>query len=237
MELMLSEISALVSTDYTSFSTLGLILTFVIGIIFIVISYFLEQILHWVQRRWRWDNYALTEWSTNETLQLQSLAHEGFGAGTWIRKIGCVPTTVPKELLATLDLSDPMHPLLKAAPRSWEESAEAESEGKKGASSSADEADTSSTAPSTTPGRDTMVSKAAPRSWDESAKAESEGKEGASSSADEADTSLLVPSTAPGRDTMVSAPAHNQTVAVEILDHNRPPPASDSAHFMPFEEV
>ncbi|KAL9074945.1 MAG: hypothetical protein Q9157_004194, partial [Trypethelium eluteriae] len=185
------QLDKILSTDYTSFSTLGLALTFVIGIIFIVISYFLEPILHGVQRRWRWDNYALTEWSTNETLQLQSLAHEGVGAGTWTREIGCVPTTRSKELLAILDFSDPAHPLLKAAPRSWEEIAEAESDGKKGASSSAEEADTSSTAPST----------------------------------------------APGRDTMVSAPAYEQTVAVSIPDHNGPPPASDSAHPTPFEEV
>ena len=156
-----------------------------------MLSYFLEPILHWVQRRWRWDNYALTEWSTNETLQLQSLAHEGFGAGTWTRKIGRVPTTLPKELLATIDLSDPTHPLLKAAPHSSDETAEAKSEPKKGASSSAEEVDTSSTAPST----------------------------------------------APGEDTMVSAPAHVQTVAVNIPDHNRPPSASGSAHLVPLEEV
>ncbi|KAL9095819.1 MAG: hypothetical protein Q9165_001816 [Trypethelium subeluteriae] len=181
----------ILSTDYTSFSTLGLILTFVIGIIFIVISYSLEWILPWVQRHWRWDNYALTEWSTNGTLQLQSLAHEGVGAGTWTREIGCVPTTRPKELLAKLDLSDPAHPLLKAAPRTSDEPAEAESDGKKDASSSAEEADNSSTAPST----------------------------------------------APGRDTMVSAPVHDQTVAVDIPDHNGAPPASDSVHSMSLEEV
>lgn len=58
--------------------------------------------------------YARLEWGTNETLQLQRLAHEELGVGTWEGCAGDVPVTKRGERLAVLDLGDLDHPRLKA---------------------------------------------------------------------------------------------------------------------------
>jgi hypothetical protein len=50
----------------------------------------------------------------NETFQLQRLAHEEVGLGTWSRTTDFIPVTKPREELALLDLSYPGHPRLSA---------------------------------------------------------------------------------------------------------------------------
>jgi len=59
--------------------------------------------------------YSRLEWSTNETLQLQRMAHEGTGTGDWFRGTKPVPVTQPGSLLAVLDIADPAHPRLQSA--------------------------------------------------------------------------------------------------------------------------
>ncbi|KAL1651891.1 hypothetical protein SLS58_000014 [Diplodia intermedia] len=71
--------------------------------------------------RCRLDSYARLEWCANETLQLQRLAHEELGMGTWSKCDGDVPVTEKGERLAMLDLTDSKHPRLKARPVGWEE--------------------------------------------------------------------------------------------------------------------
>ncbi len=46
-------------------------------------------------------------------LQLQRLAHEELGLGTWGGTADDYPLTQPGECLATVDISDPEHPKLK----------------------------------------------------------------------------------------------------------------------------
>ncbi|KAL9079272.1 MAG: hypothetical protein Q9157_001843 [Trypethelium eluteriae] len=106
----------ILSTDFTSFSALGLILTLVIGTVFIIVSVLLEPVLSWLQRKrnWRRDNYALMEWWMNDALQLQSIVHEQLGV-TWKREIGQVPVPQPgDQRFATLDTTDLGHPRFKA---------------------------------------------------------------------------------------------------------------------------
>ena len=52
------------------------------------------------------------EWATNETLQLQRLAHEEIGFGEWTQTTGSIPITETGNTLAILDISDPDHPKL-----------------------------------------------------------------------------------------------------------------------------
>lgn len=59
--------------------------------------------------------YTQIEWYTNGTLQLQRLAHEENGYGTWSNCDDEVPVTGAGDRLATLDLSDPKHPKLTKA--------------------------------------------------------------------------------------------------------------------------
>lgn len=105
----------IISTNYTSFSTLGLVLVFTIGGLFIILSFCLEPLVFWVVRKWKLGySYALFEWSMNETLQLQSAMHEELGLGTWTRELGGVPVTKPGERLAIVDGRDMKRPRFAA---------------------------------------------------------------------------------------------------------------------------
>lgn len=56
--------------------------------------------------------YAHLEWTTNTVLQLQRLAHEELGLGTWSGCADTVPTTKATEVMASLDITDIHHPVL-----------------------------------------------------------------------------------------------------------------------------
>jgi hypothetical protein len=66
-----------------------------------------------LQRR-KYKQYELLEWSTNNVLQLQRLAYEEMGFGTWSRGDELIPVTKEGELLAALDIADESHPRLRA---------------------------------------------------------------------------------------------------------------------------
>lgn len=70
--------------------------------------------MSYFQRRRNLDPYARLEWASNETLQLQRLAHEELGVGSWRRCLEAVPTTGRGERLAVLDVGDLKHPRLRA---------------------------------------------------------------------------------------------------------------------------
>lgn len=101
------------SNSFISVNILGLTTTFTFGALIIVTSYVLPISVEHIQRRR--NRYSSLEWITNDTLQLQRLAHEAVGAGTWQGTIDDYPTTAKLETLAVLDLTDPEHPKLKAA--------------------------------------------------------------------------------------------------------------------------
>ncbi|KAL9620580.1 MAG: hypothetical protein Q9160_004941 [Pyrenula sp. 1 TL-2023] len=101
------------SASHTSFSVLGLSVTFVLGGIIVLLELTIEPIFRFVSRRKRNGLYQRLEWITNETLQLQRMAHEGLGAGSWIGAADSLPTCTKKdERLARLDVSDERHPRL-----------------------------------------------------------------------------------------------------------------------------
>lgn len=85
-----------------------------VGGFFMLVGTLLEPMLAglsklpWFQRSHKFC-YAYAEWQAGSTLQLQRLAHEGIGVGTWSNTTGTVPVTQPGETLATLNISDPMH--------------------------------------------------------------------------------------------------------------------------------
>lgn len=61
----------------------------------------------WVSKQSKKPKYHYFEWISNDTLQLQRLAHEELGCGTWIGEN--FPTTTVNETLAVLDISEPGH--------------------------------------------------------------------------------------------------------------------------------
>lgn len=77
-----------------------------------MISYAMEPLMAYFWGRGVGRHYSQLEWCVNETLQLQRLAHESQGRGTWARTTDFIPVTKPSEELAPLDLTDPAHPVL-----------------------------------------------------------------------------------------------------------------------------
>jgi hypothetical protein len=100
----------------------------------IVASYILSPILSLLQRKWHFKTSATLEWCINETLQLQRLAHEEIGCGTWSKAAQSVPITLAGEKLACLDLTDPSHPKLEPPTKT-----EASTDGSHGGRDSGDE--------------------------------------------------------------------------------------------------
>ena len=109
----------ILSTAYTNFSVLGLILVLVLGSIIVLLDYTLESIIVFVESRRNVYKYSRLEWFTNEVLETQRLAHEELGVATWEGCAGvrAVPVTGKGELLAVLNIQDPTHPRLKVVGR------------------------------------------------------------------------------------------------------------------------
>lgn len=67
--------------------------------------------LPWIRNNHRL-RYAYAEWQVGSTLQIQRLAHESLGAGTWSNTTGTIPVTHMEDTLATLNIGNPDHPRL-----------------------------------------------------------------------------------------------------------------------------
>lgn len=115
------------SKSYASFSMFGLCFTFVMGFLLILASYLLEPISGYLFKKQGYKEYAHLEWVTNATLQLQRLAHEEAGKGTWSKCLDMVPVTQADELLGSLDTTDRHHPIIRHTQSGSDRSAETQS--------------------------------------------------------------------------------------------------------------
>ncbi|KZL79502.1 hypothetical protein CI238_05833, partial [Colletotrichum incanum] len=104
------------SGDHMTFSLFGILFVFLLGTIIIIISLNIENLARCGQKWRKTTSYSLLEWSLNDVLQLQRLAHEELGVGDWKRGTKLIPITVEDTPLAVLDASDPSHPRLRADP-------------------------------------------------------------------------------------------------------------------------
>jgi hypothetical protein len=91
---------------------LGIVL--ILGVSVILVSTFVEQLYFFTLRHSRLSKhpkllYSGVEWRTGSTLQLQRLAHENLGLGTWSKTDGTIPVTEHAEVLGSLDITDPKH--------------------------------------------------------------------------------------------------------------------------------
>lgn len=73
----------------------------------------MECIVRSFHRRKGLDHFAYLEWVTNDTFQLQRLAHEELGCGRWESGADDIPRTEMGDRLALLDVSDLEHPRLQ----------------------------------------------------------------------------------------------------------------------------
>ncbi|KAL9112426.1 MAG: hypothetical protein Q9227_003268 [Pyrenula ochraceoflavens] len=102
----------IVSTAYTNFSTMWLVIIVVVGMSIVLIEQSLETFVIWLERR-NIIKTSTTEWFGNKTLQLHRMAHEELGLGDWE---GCrgkeIPVTRKGQLLGIFSIADPKHPRL-----------------------------------------------------------------------------------------------------------------------------
>lgn len=102
----------IISQVHISFSVFGLAFILVAGLLIIVISFVLEPLARCIHRCSKRNPYARVEWYSTSIFQLQRLAHEEIGIGTWDHCDESIPTTAPGTILAALDITDESHPLL-----------------------------------------------------------------------------------------------------------------------------
>jgi hypothetical protein len=103
------------SPGYTSFSVLGLSVILVLSVLITITSLAIPMILaRSALKSNRKASYKSLEWSANSILQLQRLAHEAAGFGTWSKTNGEHPVTEIDEKLAVLEISNMKHPRLQS---------------------------------------------------------------------------------------------------------------------------
>ncbi|XP_014559796.1 hypothetical protein COCVIDRAFT_35075 [Bipolaris victoriae FI3] len=101
------------SSKHYSFSawTLGVII--IVGSILMLTSIFVEELfvlfLQYPRLRSAKLIYSYCEWQAGSTLQLQRLAHENLGLGTWTGTDEAIPVTEPGDTLGVLEVTDPKH--------------------------------------------------------------------------------------------------------------------------------
>ncbi|KAI1340967.1 hypothetical protein F5Y15DRAFT_37070 [Xylariaceae sp. FL0016] len=101
------------TSKYSSFSLFGVVFIFATGLAIVFTSYLLEPISELLFSRMGYKQYQHLEWTTNETYQLQRLAHEELGLGVWSHGTSTVPTPAADEILGCLDITDRKHPVLR----------------------------------------------------------------------------------------------------------------------------
>ncbi len=101
------------TSAYGSFSLFGLVFTFSVGSSLIVTSYLIWLISTCLYEKRGYKKYEHLEWTSNSTLQLQRLAQEESGFGTWSNCTSTAPSTKANELLGPLDITNPDHPIFQ----------------------------------------------------------------------------------------------------------------------------
>ncbi|KAH7119720.1 hypothetical protein B0J11DRAFT_508517 [Dendryphion nanum] len=101
------------STAHSNFSVFGMTIIFAVGTFVILVHWSLDPLYKkWLWKLCRSRGYASVEWTTNGVLQLQRLAHEGVGSGSWKHCDDGCPIVQGDGNLASLNISDPLHPTL-----------------------------------------------------------------------------------------------------------------------------
>lgn len=86
------------SSEYRSFSVLGIAVILSFGIFFIILNLFIRQIVEDIQKHTVKGRYRNAEWQANDFLQLQRMAYQHNNIGTWTGHKELVPRTSAGEL-------------------------------------------------------------------------------------------------------------------------------------------
>jgi hypothetical protein len=85
------------NSSYVSFSTLALVLIFVIGVLLILISLWIESLAHSIQLRFQKGRSFQRRWYLDSMLQLHRMAFESAGLGSWKDGPSEIPLTEKPE--------------------------------------------------------------------------------------------------------------------------------------------
>ncbi|KAK8078524.1 hypothetical protein PG996_004694 [Apiospora saccharicola] len=99
-------------TGYASFSLFGLLFTYILGALIVLMSFALDPIMRCLHTRRQYRQYQYLEWRTNGALQLHRLAQDELGYGNWSGCTDNVPVTRSEDRLADLDIGDLEYPKL-----------------------------------------------------------------------------------------------------------------------------
>ena len=100
------------TADTVSFSVLGLSIILAVGALVICIYLVLETIVGMIQKRYKWGDHRRLRWIMDDKIQIQRMAFEEAGMGTWENLSGNVPVTTKGDVFGSLEHVDPKHPRL-----------------------------------------------------------------------------------------------------------------------------
>ncbi|KAH8772420.1 hypothetical protein F5882DRAFT_452292 [Hyaloscypha sp. PMI_1271] len=91
------------TSEAVSFSVLGTSFIIAVCIVLILVSLVLDQVMGFIQERWNRGGYRHRQWLLDGKLQLQRLAYENAGIGTWIKVEDNIPVTILRDLFGMPD--------------------------------------------------------------------------------------------------------------------------------------
>lgn len=100
------------SNGTTSFSVLGVSIILILGTVLILLNLTLDIVVGYVQRKLDWGDHKRLQWVIDEKLQLQRLAYEEAGQGTWTGGANAVPVMKMEDRIGIPRNVDKMHPKL-----------------------------------------------------------------------------------------------------------------------------
>ena len=103
----------------TSFSVVGLAIILAVGGLLILAHLFLDILMEYIRRKWQWNEYKSLQWTLDGKFQLQRLAFEEAGQGTWSGGTSFVPVTKKGNRIGVPRGVDVRHPRLS---RAWRQS-------------------------------------------------------------------------------------------------------------------
>lgn len=97
-------------SGYLSFSVFGVSIILVLGFLLIVTALVLDSTVGFLRRKLDWNDHKRLQWAVDEKLQIQRLAFEETGQGTWTGGTDAVPMTGAGALLGIGPEPDKHHP-------------------------------------------------------------------------------------------------------------------------------
>lgn len=95
-----------------SFSMLGVAIILIVGLIFIVTGLVIDTIVEFLRRTFRKGEHKPLHWVLDDTFQMQRLAYEEAGQGTWTGGSSAIPVTAPGDRIGLPKGADRHHPRL-----------------------------------------------------------------------------------------------------------------------------